>query len=470
MAEFPLLMTVSQLVQATGGTCLCDFSDSHGFTGVVTDSRNVQPGFLFVPLMGEFQDGHSFIPRALESGASVVLVDGEHGDGSASLFFELARARGAAFVRVPNTLRALQDAARAYVDRFPSLHRVGITGSSGKTTTKEIVASIFSRRYRVVMNEGNLNSETGLPLSVFKIRADHQVGIFELGMNRRGEMDEIASVLRPSLALVTNVGTAHIGILGSQDAIAEEKKRIFAYFDSSSVGFVPEDDTYRDFLARDVAGEIRTFGLRSTGGVTGTKALGIDGTQIEYEGLSIQFPLPGPYNLSNALGAISLAREAGIGAREVKEGLEAVKPLFGRAEIIRGPITVILDCYNANPDSMESAIHFYSRLEWPGRKILVLGSMLELGAESAEAHRMVCASAAASPAEKVFLFGDDIVAASAGTDWRGKDARSFGDIESLSAALERETVEGDLVFVKGSRGMALERVCPALSRSGKVTP
>jgi UDP-N-acetylmuramoyl-tripeptide--D-alanyl-D-alanine ligase len=457
-----LLMTVDQLVGAVNGTCLCNYSGINGFSSVATDSRKVLPGSLFVPLMGEFQDGHTYIPKALELGASVIFVDAAHGEGSASLLYSLGKQYSASVIMVPNTLLALQDAARAYLAGFPHLRKIGITGSSGKTTTKEIVGSIFAQRYRVVMNEGNLNSETGLPLSVFRVRKEHEIGVFELGMNRRGEIAEIARVLSPSLALITNVGTAHIGILGSQAAIAEEKKSVFAFFSNDCAGFVPEDDAWREYLCAVERGTVHTFGRRSTEGFAGSEDLGIDGTMIRYEGEEIQFRLPGKYNLTNALGAIALARHSGLTPKEIKAGIESVKPLFGRAEVFRGRMTVMLDCYNANPDSMENALDFCGSLDWKGKKIYVLGSMLELGAESGAAHRAVCAQAARSGADCVFLYGDEMTQAGMTVDWGNTDVRFFSNIEDLSRAINERVSPGDFVFIKGSRGMALERVCPAL--------
>ncbi len=458
-----LLMTIDELVPAVSGTCLCNYCAANGFTSVATDSRKVLPGGLFVPLMGEFQDGHTYIPKALESGASVIFVDTGHGEGSASLFTSLGKKYGVCFVMVENTLRALQDAARAYIAHFPKLKKIGITGSSGKTTTKEIVASIFAQGYNVVMNEGNLNSETGLPLSVFRVRPEHEVGVFELGMNRKGEIAEIARVLSPSLALITNIGTAHIGILGTQAAIAEEKKHIFSFFDEHSAGFIPEDDAWKKFLSDIPAGSIHTFGPETTPGFRGAVNRGIDGTIIRYETEDIHFRLPGKYNLKNTLGAIALARYAGFSPAEIKAGIEAVRPLFGRAEVFRGRVTVMLDCYNANPDSMESALDFCKSLEWNGRKLYVLGSMLELGAESADAHRKVCELAAVSGAENVFLFGVEMVEAGRLVSWERGNARFFTDIDELSRAVAETVQAGDFVFIKGSRGMALERIQPALN-------
>ena len=181
MGDTPFLMSIQELVDAVHGVCICNYNRDNGFTSVATDSRNVLPGSLFVPLIGEFQDGHSYIPKALEAGATVLLVDAAHGDGSGTFYATLAKNYNAAVVLVENTLTALQNAAQKYVSFFPDLLKIGITGSSGKTTTKEIIGAIFSEKYTVIMNEGNLNSETGLPLSVFRIRKEHQLVFSSLG-------------------------------------------------------------------------------------------------------------------------------------------------------------------------------------------------------------------------------------------------------------------------------------------------
>lgn len=463
MAEANLLLTFDELISSVEGTLVRNGASAVGIYGVATDSRAVGPGFLFVPLMGEFQDGHEYITAAVEKGATCVFVDRAHAERNGKSYNDLAGDKGVCIISVANTLYALQDAARAYVRKFPRLRKIGITGSSGKTTTKEIIGAVFGTRYNVVMNEGNLNSETGLPLSVFKIRESHDVGIFELGMNRKGEMKEIARVLNPDLALITNIGTAHIGILGSKAAIAEEKKAIFDNFSKNCVGFVPENDEWTDYLSRIPSGTVYTYGPVSTAGIESTQDRGIDGSLIGYRGTKIAFPLPGAYNLSNAIAAIALASHAGLTPPEIKRGIESVKPLFGRAQIIRGARTVIVDCYNANPDSMEKAIDFTASLSWKGKKILVIGSMLELGSESKIAHERICAQLASSGADMVFLFGEDIVSAGKTASWEGMRCESFTDIDKLNAALRDSVGDGDLVFLKGSRGMALERTLPAIN-------
>ena len=219
------LLSLDEVLLAAKGVLLNkEVPETFCFTSVVTDSRQVSAGGLFVPLLGEKQDGHTYIPQALEKGATVVFVVKDKAKETDYVSLFVKRYPTVFFVAVENTLYALQHIACMYVKKFPKLIKIGITGSNGKTTTKEILAHLLSEKYSVIMNQGNLNSETGLPLSVFAIREYHEVGIFEMGMNRRGEISELASVLLPDVGVITNIGTAHIGILGSKDAIAEEKK------------------------------------------------------------------------------------------------------------------------------------------------------------------------------------------------------------------------------------------------------
>lgn len=456
------LMSIEELVHATGGICLGNHAPDEGCTSVVTDSRSVVDGALFVPLMGEARDGHAYIPQALESGARFVFVDTAHGEGSAGMLSQLARQHNAAIIMVENTLSALQDAARAYVRKFPSIRKIAITGSSGKTTTKELAAAIFSQEYPVIANAGNLNSETGLPLSVFRIRKEHAFGIFELGMNRKGEMHEIAGVLDPDTALVTNIGTAHIGILGSREAIAEEKKSVFSFFTDDCHGFVPEDDDFRDFLVSGNRGSFSRFGMTATAGLEKTESLGLDGWKISYKGITIQFPMPGPYNLVNAIAAISLAQHYGLAPDTIRKGLESVTPLFGRTEIFRGSVTAVFDYYNANPQSMREAMQFCDELSWDGEKVFILGSMLELGSASREAHRAICLAADRSSASHIVLFGDDMLEAGRETPWNHASVFFAGTMESLTEHVSSILTHNALVFIKGSRGMALERLRPVL--------
>ncbi|MFA6508218.1 MAG: Mur ligase family protein, partial [Treponemataceae bacterium] len=363
MADAPL-MTAASLALATGGRLLVprgsDSADEYAFYSVTIDSRSVVPGALFVAMFGAERDGHTYLAAAFSSGARVALVC----ESRLQMALAAAEEACAALVAVPDTLKGLQDAAAAYLDGFPQLLKIGITGSAGKTTTKELTAAMIAKEKKVVMNIGNLNSETGLPLSVFSVRAEHEVGVFELGMNRRGEIAELTAVLRPRIALITNVGTAHIGILGTKDSIAEEKKEIFSRFTGTELALVPEEDAYADALCSGVRGTARLFGQRSLPSFGGARNLGLEGTEIFWAGVPVVVPLPGTHNLRNALAAASIAEAVGISATHIREALSEARPLFGRAEIFRGRVTVVRDCYNANPEAMDAAIEFCDSVEW----------------------------------------------------------------------------------------------------------
>jgi UDP-N-acetylmuramoyl-tripeptide--D-alanyl-D-alanine ligase len=435
-----------------------------GISSVVVDSRQAKPGCLFVALRGERTDGHQYLAQAAEAGAACLLVSETEAARREEELARLAARAGSRAVAVADTLAALQDLARFHMRRLPPITRIGVTGSNGKTTTKELIGAILARAAATAVNEGNLNSEIGLPLACFAVAAGHRFAVFEMGMNRPGEMDILADIVRPDLALVTNVGTAHIGLLGSRGAIAREKAKIFSRFDGRQTGFLNEDEPFFAQLAEGAKGRIVRFGPHSTKGFEGSESLGLDGTLIRWEGSRIRFPLFGPYNLANALGAISVARELAIAPAAIREGLESVVPLFGRSQIVRGRVTVLVDCYNANPDSMASAIDFVDGLPWGGRKLAVLGAMRELGAEAEQAHGAVVRRAAGAGFDAVFLLGEEMEEAA--RQLAAERVRWFADAESLGRALAVGVRDGDLVLVKGSRGVELERVLPRITAAG----
>jgi UDP-N-acetylmuramoyl-tripeptide--D-alanyl-D-alanine ligase len=312
------------------------------------------------------------------------------------------------------------------------------------------------------MNPGNFNSETGLPLAVFGVRPCHEAGIFEMGMNRRGEIAELAAVLKPNIALVTNINSAHIGNIGSREGIAEEKKKIFSQMNENDIALIPEDSSFRDFLAEGVKGKVSFYGEKSFAELGGVKSLGLDGSEIIWDGQSIRFALPGRHNLANAFAAIAIAQKVPAGAQAIRRGLESVRPLFGRGEILRGRVTVIQDCYNANPESVAQALEFCESLDWPGRKIYVIGEMLELGKNSPKAHETLGRLLAESKADMIFLYGEEIEAAAKILKDGNVSFIHTGDMDELSRALDSFVRGGDLVLLKGSRGCALERLCAVL--------
>ncbi len=482
------LLKLSETLEAVGGVLLNgDFpSENFCFTSVQTDSRLVAEKSLFVPLIGEFQDGHSYVPQALSNGASAVFISKKTSKNLLEGFKkEAENNKNVAFILVENTMRALQKAAEAYVRKFPRLIRCAVTGSSGKTTTKEITASILRQKFSVIATKGNFNSETGLPLSVFNIRPEHELGLFEMGMNRVNEIGEIAEVFKPNYAIITNIGTAHIGILGSRQNIANEKKKIFNYIDSFGAAFIPKEDDFASFLEKGVNGKVVKYGLDCDESVKLVVDEGLAGTVFSVDGVLMRLSLPGKYNFLNALGAIALAKELGCTAEQIKAGIESLKPLGGRSTLKKGKFTVLEDCYNANPDSMEKALDLCKDTKTEGKKIYVLGDMLELGDESEKEHTKIGESAVHSDADMIIFFGFEMNFAFEKAIEIAQKKSSLADekissvrliyignkdeaaINDAAKEINEFAENGDLILLKGSRGMGLERILPLIGMGGE---
>lgn len=464
MSQAETLLTMEETLESTDGVFVLGDGNWH-FSSVQTDSRLVEKNTLFVPLIGEFQDGHKYIPQAVEKGASCVFICLSNYEKNPAFFNEIHNSNPEVnFIAVENTLTALQKAAGKYVEKFPSLIKVAVTGSSGKTTTKEILAAVLARKYRVVTNKGNLNSETGLPLSVFNIRKEHEAGVFEMGMNRENEIGEISAVLKAHYAVVTNIGTAHIGLLGSRDNIAREKAKVFDHFDSQSTGVIPFDDDYAEFLEKQIRGKCIHYG-KDTDSVKFIADLGLKGTEFSVGKNRAVLKLPGKYNYKNALGAIALCQELGVSDSEIAQGINDLEPMFGRSQVIEDKYTIVQDCYNANPDSMEKSIEFVSSVTSGEKKIFVLGDMLELGADSEKEHEKTGIMAAESSADKVFFVGTEMENA-----YKAACKKSSGDrfvycsektddaLMTISLEIKKEFSEHSIVLIKASRGMGLERL------------
>ena len=455
-------MTIVEIIRATGGEVLA--LGNKGFAAsVAVDSRQCSRDSLFVALPGERTDGHLFVEDALRRGTSLSLVNRKFAQENKEKIVLLAERMQAGFIVVSDTLRALQDLARFHMRKLADVVRVGITGSSGKTTTKDLVGSILKRSASTFVSEGNLNSEIGLPLSAFRVQKTDRYAVFEMGMNHQGEMDVLVDIVQPDLAAITNIGTAHIGFLGSKDAIAAEKKKIFVLFDGHQTGFVFEEEPYFSFLKDGIRGSILPYGPTTTPGYEGSVGLGIEGFDLWVRGRPMRLALVGKHNLHNALCAISIAEHLGVPLTDIQEGLEAVRPISGRGEVLRGRITVLQDSYNANPESFAKAVDFLGDLPWEGRKVIVAGSMMELGHASSEAHARVGKLLAGSTADALFLFGAE--AEEIYLQCEGSKPTVFWTTEfaELRRALIDFVREGDLVLLKGSRSMELERLLPDLA-------
>ena len=456
-----LALSVDEIVGATGAQLLSSGEGTY-FTGACTDSRVAGPGSIFFALKGEQTDGHLFVRSAVGKGASMCVVEHINPD-----IQETIDAGKCCILKVQDSLTALQALARFYREKFPEIKMVGITGSSGKTTTKELTASVLSKLGSTVCSKGNLNSEIGLPLSMFNIRSHHKFGVFEMGINHKGEMDALVGVLHPQIGVVTNIGTAHIGNMGSQDNIAIEKGKIFSANSALEAGFVCENDMYADYLQHQV-GE-RDYFTYGASMASDFELKGTAGSEFTFGDERIHFPLMGKYNFQNAMAAAAVGRYLGASDRQIKEALEGASTMFGRGELFKaGGVDVLCDCYNANLEAVMAVVDFAAEAASSvSRVVFVLGSLLEQGDESDSIHAKIGRKLSYSDAAGIFLFGDEMKAAYDALAEAGKDAFWSPEYEALEKAVIDFVKPGDLVVVKGSRGMAMERIVEKLKSRGK---
>ncbi len=441
------LFTIDDLLSWTGGTLEAPLQRASApVASVEVDSRHCTQGSLFVALPGERTDGHRHIGDAKRRGAVAVLVqEGVDGD----------EAEGLAVVRVDNSLAALQKAARGFLQRFPDVIRIGVTGSNGKTTTKEMLYAILREEMRAYATPGNLNSDCGLPLAVFRMPRECEIAVFEMAMNRPGEIEELAEICRPDIAVITNIGTAHIGMLGSTDRIAAEKKQITSRFTGNEVLFIPDEDAYASFLEEGVNGEIVRYGYGISNAAYRNHG---DGSELRLPDLVLRLPLPGRFNGSNALAAVAVARRLSVSAAAIQRGLAHVSLPEGRSNVLDGKRLVFNDTYNANPQSMVAALDAFDALVRERRvqdTVIVIGEMGELGDHSPASHAQVVVRALESRPALLVLVGPAFEEfADAGDD----DTRVLwsATAESVRSLLSEHLHSDQAVFLKGSRAVGLE--------------
>lgn len=430
---------------------------------VAVDSRNVRPGSIFICLDGERVDGHNYIKPALEGGAVGFLVRKSWAENNKEQLINWGQEFNVAFFVVNDPLISFQQLAKAYIAQFAELTVIAVTGSNGKTTTKEILGSILSRSFLAFFNRGNLNSDIGLPMSVFEVEAKHQVALFEMGMNRKGEIAELVDIVNPKYGLITNVGDAHIGLLGSREAIAIEKRSIFSKMDNSCFAFIDENSEMKNMLMDGLKANIRFFGEKSSKFFNGVVEDNGFAQILKIGNRDVEFKLPGKYNLLNCLAAISIAEELNISAEKIAEGIEAVKAPFGRGEVLTGNVKLIRDCYNANPQSMRESINLFNSLKYKGRKILILGDMGELGSSTLEEHEIVLKYVDELGFDKVFILGDNFISAKRGIDFvNDVSVYNTNKYDEFEADVLSFKNGGDLVLMKGSRAIELERLTEGL--------
>ncbi|HBU12581.1 MAG TPA: UDP-N-acetylmuramoylalanyl-D-glutamyl-2, 6-diaminopimelate--D-alanyl-D-alanine ligase [Clostridiales bacterium] len=443
-------LTVKQIVQAAGGKY-------HGprealkraVPGIVIDSRAVKPGFLYVPIKGERFDGHGFIPAAYENGALCCIS-------------ERPLHAGKPYIHVPDSLRAFQDIAAYYKSLLP-VKTIGITGSAGKTTTKEMIAAVLSQRFSVLKTEGNFNNQTGVPLTLLRLTERHEIAVVEMGTNHFGEIRALSKIARPNDCFLTNIGTAHIEHLGSKEGILKAKCEMLEYMDQNGRVFYNGDDEYLRVL-KDCGRKTVSYGL-SAGNDFYAKEIrpkGLLGTDftICHAGCecTVHISAPGEYMVQNALAAFAAGVCYGMTEEEIKAGLASFAPVGDRMRTIEANgVTVLSDVYNANPDSVRAALAVLALAR--GRKVCVLGDMLELGRQAETLH-FETGLAAAQCADIVLCVGALARHIAAGA---GAKAQWFETQQELITALPGMTQSGDTVLVKGSRGMKLEETVAALT-------
>jgi UDP-N-acetylmuramoyl-tripeptide--D-alanyl-D-alanine ligase len=431
--------------------------DDEPWFGATVDTRAECTHRIFFALRGDRTDGHRFVEEARVKGCSAVVVDDE---GAARA---LSRA-GTPFFRVPRALDALQELSRAHRDTLDT-RVVAVTGSMGKTTTKEYIRAILKKKYRVHSNPGNLNNHIGVPLTLLETDDDNEYLVCEIAANHVGEIEFLSRLLRPDIGVVTNIGDAHIGYFGSRDKIAEAKSEIFTGIDHEGYAVLPADDAFIDTLRGKAECRVVTFGRAesSTYVVSGVNeeperiSFAINGEPMEVKGI-------GAYNALNAGAAYAVAELCGVELDRIRGALLETEPIAGRAKLHRGRGVVLIDdSYNANPTSMRAAIDSLGRVGG-SRRIAVLGDMAELGAFSDSAHRELGAYIAGGAVDVLYWYGENGRLVEEGFSSRKakKEFRSYRRIDELIRDLKRVIGTGDVVLVKASRACHLDEVVDGL--------
>ena len=452
-------LSLDQIAQYAGATRQ-NGNGSHSVTNISTNSRTLRPGDLFLALRGENFDGHKFVDQAIQRGAAGAVVEKVWTGKTPPEF---------ALLRVGDTLTAYHRIAGEY-RRSLGLKVVAVTGSNGKTSTKDFTASVMARRFRVTKTEGNLNNHVGLPQTILRARASDEVAVWEIGMNHPGEIAPLAALARPNIAIITNIGLAHIEFMGSREAIAREKGDLAASLGPDGTLVLNSDDEFAHSIAERTAAKVVFAGLEH--GAIHAEEIVQDAGGAEFSILEgahhcrAVLPVPGLHMVQNALLAIAAGRALGVSLEDCAAGLAAAPLTKARLQIrqIAG-VQFIDDSYNANPDSTKAALRTLAELETDGRRIAVLGQMAELGAESSRGHRAVGETAASLGIDRVIALGEGsheiAEAARDGGLAASSVAASAGEVADLLGKVVRA---GDIVLVKGSRAARTELVLEEFMR------
>jgi UDP-N-acetylmuramoyl-tripeptide--D-alanyl-D-alanine ligase len=421
--------------------------------GYSIDSRTIRPGELFFAVIGERLDGHDYVEQALAKGAVAAVI---HKNAAARYVGK------SQLLLVDDTLLALQNLAAA-VRRLWAKPLVAVTGSAGKTTTKEAIAHILSTKFRVLKSEGNLNNHFGLPLMLLKLEPEHDIAVAEMGMSHGGEIAALAKIARPEIGVVTNVAPVHLEFFNSIAEIAAAKRELIESLPSTGTAVLNADDEYVSQFGESFKGRVVTYGTGPDADVRAEniEAHGVSGSTFDvvFEGRRsrVQLRLVGAHNIHNALATVAVALERGFDLSQAGESLSTLAPPEKRGQVIQlGNITVVNDCYNSNPKALEAMVQALTTMA-AKRRIVVAGEMLELGPTAGELHRESGRNIAGRNVDLLLGVRGLAQAIVESAQAEGMRAEFVATAEEAGAWLARETRDGDVVLIKGSRGVKLER-------------
>lgn len=455
------VLTLKEIKEAVRGEIIIE-GPASSYCSVNTDTRKIAQGDVFIALKGENFNGNRFMLQAVESGASLCIVDEVIGD--------ISGVRTAGIIKVEDTRKALLDLAGYYRKKLGT-KIVGITGSTGKTSTKDLAAAALGSRFKVFKTKGNFNNEVGLPLMIFSLDSSIDVAVLEMGMNNLQEIHRMAEAARPDIALITNVGITHIGNLKTRENILRAKLEITDFFDSGNTLIVNADSDLLQDLGSKPYRVIRTSALASADYSASDIELGDEHVSFsvseggEVSPVRMRIDVPGKHTVNNALLAIACARLLGLSMDEIASGFGNLQKTAMRLEIIRGEkFTIINDCYNANPDSMKAGLDVLKNLE-SRKRMAILGTMGELGESAEEAHRLVGKYAKESGIDLLITLGQYGDAFKAGF---GDDCFPFSDYEEATEFAAGRLGKGDAVLVKASRSMKFENIVEKLKQANHI--
>lgn len=461
------MLTLELGLEEIGKAIGCETALAGAVREICTDTRALRPGCLFVALEGERFDGHDYVAQALAGGAACAVIHHDCDIGGA------AQTR---LLRVQDTQQAMIDLGGLYRSKF-DLRCVGITGSVGKTTTKDMIAAVAAAGFPTLKTEGNLNNEIGMPKTLFRLDPSIQVAVLEMGMQHLGEIAALAKAARPTLGVITNIGVSHLEQLGSREAILRAKLELAdALPDGALLLLCGDNDLLRSVQIPRL--NVRFYGIENPlWALEATKLREADGHTtftITEDGKKhgiVDIPCIGRHNVCNALAAFGVGRALGMDPALCIRALADYEPTGRRQRIVHWQgITVVEDCYNASPDSMYAALTTLETYPKAEKRIAVLADMLELGTIAEEAHREVGAFAAAHGADLLLAYGPLAAGYCEGAAKGGLEAMGFLELEPLLAELKKRLVPGSVVWVKGSNGMHLEKLLEALYQTKEKEP